>query len=989
MNIFFTNKKFTLFFTSLFIASFLFNNNTNAQQVLGTNGNIDAGFESQSAGNLGTTASLTVWTYVLSGNGQTRTISSSGGYGGPVFLTGGKSAGATQNSSTTFNSNQVGTNTFLADRKYIIQFHYKANAANASTPDPASTVFISADGTSGNRISTNISLGTPTAWTKFTSIVTTNNVTSQTATGTCGINIRTTTIGTAALVDVDNFVVYPADDQATPVPDITAPAAPTAFAAVGNPAIVNLSWNAPVGGTDAGGYIVVRFTSDPGPSLQPDPLQNAVYKANVANVIGTTGQVVYVGDSTVTSFNDGSATVGVNYWYRVYAVDKAFNYSAAATTVGPVSPLNRVNFYYNGVGSADNVTSWFANANFTGANPSNFTAAGQIFRIITNATLPSTLSISGTGSLLMIGAPSPGVNAVTVNFNTTVLPAIDTIYQSSNGLPTILNFNTSTVPSINQLFDIFTEVHYRSPGIAVSTSKTYDKIFVENNADVIFNGIPVAQTNFTVTAGSTATVGTLSTRWLAINSGGTAVINGTLKVPKLVGLVSSSVTPSSAGGAIQFVGTEALTLGPNSTIEFSGISTGTTQTVTPRTDYANLTISGVGISKTFSGATTVAGNFTINTTGTGQSILNAPLTVNGGLTLTSGILTTDATNILTLGSAAAVTGGSNTSFINGPIRINTNATNTYALPIGKGTNYEPAAIKPNASTASVYIAEAFNTAFSNTTSLTTPLTGVSITEYWNITKVSGADATVSLSLAGTAITNATASDALVVAQFTGGSWLSRNATPIGVGNATTGTATSSLISTFGTFGFGIVPSSAVPLKLTSFKVQLINDVAQLTWTTQQEENMLHFVIERSENGILFNSTSIIDAKNNLNNNYSFNDNALIKGTVFYRLKLIDQDGKFTYSNTVIIKSKTAAIFTVFSNPVKNKLVQLQISNVPKNVYSLAICDLTGKILVQKNINYNGVSVSENLVLSNAFARGLYIVKLVGNGVNETIQIFVD
>lgn len=972
-----------------FIAISLSRTNVFAQQVLGSNGTIDAGFESQAAGNLSSTQSTTAWSYVSSGNGQSRVITTTGGYGGPVFATIGKTTAATgTTTSSTYNSNQVGTPTFLADKKYIIQFHYKASTGNALTPDPASYVFISSDGSSANRITTPITLGTPTIWTKFTSVVTTNSSV-QATTGTAGINIKTTVVGSATLVDLDNFVVYPADDQTTPVPDVTAPQAPTAFTATGNPAVVNLAWNAPSGGTDNGGYVVVRFTSDPGPSLQPDPIQNAVYKANAANVIGTTGQIIYVGDSTVTSFNDGAVTVGTNYWYRIYTVDKAFNYSVAATTVGPVTPLNRLNYYYNGVGAADNVNSWFSNSNFTGTNPTNFTSAGQVFRIVTNATIPSTLNISGTGSLLMIGAPSPGVPAMTVNFNSTTIPTIDTIYQSSNGLPVVLNFNTPVVPSINQLYDIFTEVHYRAASIAVSTSKTYDKIFVENNADVTFNGLPVVQTSFTVAAGSTATVGTLSTRWLTINTGGTVTINGTLKVPKLTGLVSSGSTASSAGGALQFLGTEALTLGPLSTIEYAGISTTTTQTVTPRSDYANLTISGVGISKTFTAATTIAGLFTINTTGTGQSVLSGPLNVNGGLALTSGILATDLTNILTLGNAATVTGGSNTSYINGPMKRNTNASTAYTFPVGKGGFYRPVNIKPNATTSSVYQVENFNTAYTNTTSLTAPLTAISNTEYWDIAKLSGTDASVSLSLNGTAVANATATDALVVAQFVTGTWQSKNATPIGVGTATTGIASSTTLSSFGSFTFGILPAAAVPLKLTSFKVQLVSNLAQVQWATTNEISVANYLIERSNDGHSFVNIASINAINNTSNNYSFTDNSVVSGVAFYRLKMVDKDGKFTYSNVVSIKAQTNSNIAIYSNPVKNKTIQIQLSNLPKDVYLLGVYDLAGRLIEQKSIKYSGATTTESLVLANSILPGTYLLRLTNNAINQTIKIMVD
>ena len=779
------------------------------QQNIGIHQNIDGGFENQSSGNLGNTPTASSWSFVSSGSTQSRGISATGGYGGPKFLSVGR-GNTTSNSSTTVNSNQVTNGTFLPNTKYIAQFHYRQNTAFTGAPDPTSFVFISSDGSSGARKSTTVNLGVPPAnWTIFSTVITTD-ATVQNSTGTCGLNIRNQVLPApvATTIDVDNFLVYPADNQVTPVADITAPNPVTALTATGIPAVINVAWAAPAAGVDGGGYVVIRFTADPAATTQPDPLPNAIYRAASSNTIGATGTVAYVG--TDNNFADGNTTPGTSYWYRVYTVDKAFNYSTAVVT-GPATASSKVNYFYDGTGATDNLTNWWTNKNGTGTNPPNFTNPGQVFHIVTNADLVSTLSISGTGSFLILGAPSPGVPAMTVQFNSTNYPAIDTLYQSSDGNPVILNCNTTNVPSISQLFDIFTELHYRAPGTSVSTSKTYNKIFVENNADITFTGTPTVQTSFIVEAGATATLGTLSSRWLSVNDGGTATINGKLITSKLAGLVSSNVAvPASTGGAIQFVGVGDIVLGTSSTIEFSGTSSSTTQLVTPRADYVNMVISGTGVSKTFTDVTTISGMLTLNTSGaTGALLSGGILTVNGGITLINGKINTDATNLLITGSNASVTAGSNTSYINGPMQINTNATAAYILPVGKNNLYRPVVITPSTAAASVYRAENINIAFSNVASFTAPLTGVSNVEYWDIAKVSGSDASVTLSLEGNAIPGVTAASEAVVAQYSGSSWVSVSATAINPGNVTFGNAVSTVLNNFGSFTFGIKAASLV------------------------------------------------------------------------------------------------------------------------------------------------------------------------------------
>ena len=298
------------------------------------------------------------------------------------------------------------------------------------------------------------------------------------------------------------------------------------------------------------------------PSAEPAPVQNAVYKATSTNTIGT-GVVVYVGDST--AFSDASGVAGTSYFYRVYAVDKAFNYSNTPATSSAVAPLAKINYYYNGSGLASNLSNWGINTNGTGAHPVSLSSPGLVFRITKNITLDSLFQVTGLGSSIIIGMPSPStIGGVTVNFNSTVLPSIDSIYISADGSPNVLNFNTATVPPIGTSDDIFLEVHYRAPlvPVTVSTSKTYDKIFVENLAQVLFTGNPVVTTSFEVAQGAVAGIGTLSTRWLTVKDGGTVTINGRITTPKVVGLVSSNVgTTASTFGAIQFEGPGDIVLG--------------------------------------------------------------------------------------------------------------------------------------------------------------------------------------------------------------------------------------------------------------------------------------------------------------------------------------------------------------------------------------------------------------------------------------------
>jgi len=994
-------------FSILLLVVLLASNQLFAQQNIGSHPNIDAGFESQNTGNLPSQSSAlpntsaTYWAYTTSGNGQIRSISATGGYGGPKYLSVGKVL-PTVNSSTTAVSNVVTTTTFSPSTKYIAQFHYKINTGAIDTA--LSSVFISGDNTTGTRASSSLyGLGTNTSWSKFTRVITTGA--NQTALGEVGIVARmvgtasTTNTTFSGVIDVDNVVVYPADDQTNPVADITAPNAVTGLSATGNPAVVALTWNVPAGGVDGGGYMVVRYSADP--STEPAPLQNAVYKATSTNTIGTTGTVVYVG--TDNFLNDGSGMIGTNYWYRVYAVDKAFNYATAATT-GPAASTPKINYYYDGTGGTDQLTNWWSNSNGTGSHPVSFTNAGQVYHITTPADLLSTLSISGIGSGLIIGNPD-GVPAFTVDFNSSSLPQIDTLYQSADGNPMVLNYNNANVPSINQLYDIFTQIHYRASGIPISvgTTKDYDAIYIENGADVTFNGgssttTPPKTNYFFVAQGSSATIGTLSTRWLQIKTGGSAVVNGKLATPKLAGLESNNTfgVPSSTGGAIQFDDAGAtITFGPASTIEYSSTSTTTTQLITPRADYVNMIISGTGVSKTINSPIGISGNLNLNTTGATGLLLTdglsgtGALNINGILTLTAGKINTDATNILVLGNNATVVGGTNTSYVNGPVKRNTVGTGNYTLPTGKGGLYRPVTIKPSATTASVYQAEFFNTPYSILT-VTSPLTNVDTT-YWDVTKLSGANAAVGLTLdGGTAIPNATGADELVVAHFVGSSWTNVSATPINPGTAITGTAISTVQSTFSPFTIGLKPTSVLPATLISFKGTIQNNKANLAWTTTGEQNLIGYNVEESKDGLNFTQIGTVVAKNISGMNfYSFNCNNIINGQYYYRLKMNNADGRNKYSNVIALKNMFNNQVAIISNPVLDKVIRIQFNNVPAGKYEMGLLSVNGQLIQKQNINYTGLSTTNNMNLVSSLSSGVYVIRITGNNLIQETKIIIE
>ncbi len=297
-----------------------------AQTGIGAYSAVDGGFENHtttlaggSSGSLVLSTSL--WTANTTGN-SVRTLSTNAGRTGPKYI----SLGATNGTIKNFFSPQM-LGKFAPNTTYQIQFWYKSSSTAALD---GSTVDLYVDNNSttaaGTKQSVAAGLSTNKAsWTKVAVAITTNGTPASTN-GIVGLSIDAASAGYSA--DFDDFVVYQSD-----TPDSDLPLSPGAISAT-SPAIgdANLSWVA-ASDVDGGGYVVVRYATT-APSASDDPIQNGIYAKG--NAIGA-GEVRYIGSAT--SFSDTGLSLGVDYYYKVYTVDKAFNYSDESVTNSVVRSL--------------------------------------------------------------------------------------------------------------------------------------------------------------------------------------------------------------------------------------------------------------------------------------------------------------------------------------------------------------------------------------------------------------------------------------------------------------------------------------------------------------------------------------------------------------------------------------------------------------------------------------------------------------------------
>ncbi len=173
---------------------------------------------------------------------------------------------------------------------------------------------------------------------------------------------------------------------------------------------------------------------------------------------------------------------------------------------------------------------------------------------------------------------------------------------------------------------------------------------------------------------------------------------------------------------------------------------------------------------------------------------------------------------------------------------------------------------------------------------------------------------------------------------------------------------------------------ALTLELLSFSAGLDNGKASLWWSTSNEINASHFEIERSTDAATFINIGSMAAKNTVNiNSYSFIDGSITDKS-YYRLKMVDKDGKYTYSGIVMVNKKTLQSISIYPNPVKDKLV-LNHAVADANT-TVTITSLDGRNIAAGKLQAGATSTSMNV--NNIVAKGVYL--LVVTSVNEKAVI---
>jgi len=170
--------------------------------------------------------------------------------------------------------------------------------------------------------------------------------------------------------------------------------------------------------------------------------------------------------------------------------------------------------------------------------------------------------------------------------------------------------------------------------------------------------------------------------------------------------------------------------------------------------------------------------------------------------------------------------------------------------------------------------------------------------------------------------------------------------------------------------------------IAAFSAISANGEYQLTWETVTENNVKQYDVEYSYNNKDFQRAGIVNAANRAF--YTYNHTTSARPSMFYRLKIIDNDGSAVYSNVITVSNSLAKPDDIIAPTIiRDGVLNITLTNSYKN---LQVFNSAGVEVFQENVgertgNRIGFTLPE-------LPAGAYFVKLIGKGMSITRRVMI-
>lgn len=577
------------------------------------------------------------------------------------------------------------------------------------------------------------------------------------------------------------------------------------------------------------------------------------------------------------------------------------------------------------------------------------------------------------------------------------------VTRSSSGVFNVYLDGTSIITSSADLtYTSSSHAGFWTNSTAASTNHIMDNIICSNlNVDVTVNN-PSPST--TLSSGDYVWRGVNSTDWSSAGNW-VSYSNNSYSVPANAPLSTSNVVipvnttncnvPHSVNTGTLAVNCNNINIESGATLTMGSGTINVTGNFTNNGTFncgtGTVVFNGTAAQSINSGnASIVFNNLTINKN-TGDLTLNKTTEINSTLTFTKGLINSSTSNLLVFNNNASATSAGANSYAAGPVRKVGNQ--AFTFPVGKSGKYAPIGISAPSVTTDHFTAEYFaddpNSVNYLRSSMESGIQTVSACEYWILDKTngnSGVNVTLSwdVNARSCGITQPSELRVLRWESTNGGIWQDKSNTSFSSNYPySTGSITSGQISSFSPFTLGSTTSNnPLPVALSHFSANCIQDYVKLNWATQSEINNDYFDVERSADGIDFNAIAKINGNGTTNqpNNYQFLDEQPLSGINYYRLKQVDFNGAFETYPITAVTCDAAEHVHVYPNPNNGSF---SINGLHEG-QEIELTDALGKIILKQKVNENSFNYQVNEV-----QEGIYFLLIKNtSGLMQTQKIII-
>jgi hypothetical protein len=656
-------------------------------------------------------------------------------------------------------------------------------------------------------------------------------------------------------------------------------------------------------------------------------------------------------------------TVRNNWVYTSGAIDVTTNNN----TIVFASPLGTGTFGITGSMTLNNVTFEGNNNNTATVNTgTTLTVTGILattggFNVFINTPVAGATAIQAQGDISVGNTSVAGGGTGLILINGTGAQLFSSTSPASAGLlPNITIQKASGTLTLSGILSVTRNWIYTS-GTVDATTEASTVVFGGNNLSITSAGMSFY--NVTTTANTSTLTNSMT-------------LNNNLTIGGLSVLAPGANTVNIAGNWSTWGSTGYNSA--TSTVNFNGSAP---QTITS------------------SGGATFT-NLIINNSSTGVQLENNA-TVTGTLTMSQGNIDLNGGNALTLGSSVAING---TLVYTAGAIINTGTFTRWlkAATIANGSVNGLFPMGTAATSKLLYVSAP----------ATAPTTGGTLTVGYNdaagSTPVSFADGASTVAVIDNLNWAATTGNGLaggtynLEVQGTGFGTIGNTADlrvtlaggVVGVAGVNAGTTADpqvnrtglSLANLSNTFHLGSVNavSSPLPVELISFSAAVSGAEVRLSWETAIETNNDYFTIQRSKDGVVWNSLERISGSGNSNTAsfYTAYDPAPYPGISYYRLAQTDFDGNHAYSSVCVVNiQRSSSAITLFPNPATNAII---ITFPVTGQYSISLLNSVGQLMTDRIF-----SMGSNITLDVSHVTpGVYYVVIGQGNTRETREVLI-